>query len=515
MSGAETPRGRVSSRIARDREGLSFFGVRRPISADAVTSGIKHLSTSENPSTYIPPWTEPYIIGVAGNSGSGKTSVSQRIIQELNQPWTVLLSFDNFYKPLTPEQSAKAFNCEWDFDAPESMDIDMLVEKVESLKRGEKTEIPVYSFVKHNREERTTTVYGANVIILEGIYALYDERLRDLMDLKIFVDTDLDVCLSRRIMRDLVWRGRDFEGAMKQWETFVKPNAVRNVIPTINHADVVIPRGLDNTTAINLMIKHVQKQLAQKSMMHLQHLRELGLKSTFDLDALMKNKTVVLLPNNNHTRGIHSILFSRDTDRSDFIFYFDRISILLTETVIDHLTSYEPIVVPTSTGTYQGLRQTEEVIAVSVIRSGDCFMNSIKKTFPDISIGKLLIQLDSRTGEPQLHMEALPRNMTSIQKKKVVLFDAQVISGAAAIMAVQVLIDHKVKQSEIILCCYLCTEIGLRRIINVFPDIQVVIGKLSSLDDDGEPKWYNEEEFKDTFWPFRTRFIDSLYFGTK
>lgn len=494
----ESSKARRISRISPHHEdSSSFFNI----------ASVYEKSNTTNLS-YIPPWTEPYIIGMAGNSGSGKTSLSQKIIQEINQPWTVLLSFDNFYKPLSQEERQKAFNNEFDFDTPDSLDLALLYKVVKSLKNGEKTEIPIYSFNKHDRTNKTTTIYGANVIIIEGIYALYDQRLLDLMDIKIYVDTDLDICLARRLTRDILYRGRDLTGAMKQWEKFVKPNAVRYVNTTMSNANLIIPRGLDNSIAINLMIKHIQKQLALKSSLHLQSLKNLGV-NEFKIE---RYENLRLLRNNNHTRGINSILFNVSTERSDFIFYFDRIAILIIENAIESFKNYGTKTVTTK-GNYefQGLEHADEIIAVNIIRSGDCFMNSIKKTFPEISIGKLLIQSAALTGEPQLHFESLPPNLHEVNKK-ILLFDAQIISGAAAIMALQVLLDHKVRTEDIVLCSYLSTEIGLRRILNVFPKIGIVIGKLSNMDDNS--KWYNPEKFKDTDWCFRNRFIDSLYFGT-
>ena len=139
-------------------------------------------------------------------------------------------------------------------------------------------------------------------------------------------------------------------------------------------------------------------------------------------------------------------------------------------------------------------------------------MSSIKRSFPEISIGKLLIQSDSSTGEPQLHFESLPHNLTT--RGEIMLFDSQIISGAGAIMAIQVLLDHGVKESDIILISYLSTEIGIRRIVNVFPKVKIVIGKLSSMEDGDNQQWYNKERFLDSHWHFRNRFIDSLYFGT-
>lgn len=506
-------KGRRFSRISpKNNDSSSFFN-----SNDELDEPEPSLKSS-----YIPPWTEPYIIGVAGNSGSGKTSVSQKIIQELNQPWTVLLSFDNFYNPLNEDERKMAYANKFDFDMPHSFDLDLVYETVKSLKKGQKSSIPVYSFKLHNRTAKTTTIYGANVIIIEGIYALYDQRLLDLMDLKIYVDTDLDVCLARRLTRDILHRGRDLAGAMRQWETFVKPNAVRYVNPTMNNADLILPKGLENDIAINLMIKHIQKQLAMKSAMHLQHLKSLGVNTSFNVESVDNLK---LLPATNQTRGINSILFNKSTDRPDFIFYFDRISVLIIETAMELLDNYERREVGTSTRfpldlkaveaneyKFAGLHSRDDIIAVNIIRSGDCFMNSLMKTVPELSIGKLLIQSDSKTGEPQLHYDSLPKDISG-ESKKILLFDSQIISGAASIMAIQVLIDHKVKQENIILCTYLSTEVGLRRVKRVFPRAQVVIGKLSCMEED--VKWYNEEGFRDNHWHFRNRWVDSLYFGSE
>lgn len=466
------------------------------------------LLLQEQTTKYIPPWTKPYAVGIAGFSGSGKTAISQQIIAELNQPWTVLLSFDNFYKPLSPEESRQAFLSNHDFDRPESIDLDLAVSVISELKQGRKVQIPLYSFQHHARTDKHVTIYGANVIIIEGIYALYDPRLLELMDFKVFVDTDLDVCLARRLTRDIMYRGRDLQGTLVQWERFVKPNAVASVNPTMQNADLVIPKGLENTRAIELMIKHIQTQLAAKSAEHLKRLRKLGRGPPIDL-ARVAN--VSFLPHSTHTSGIHLILLRETTDRTDFIFYFDRVAMLLIEQALDKLQdNYQDKTIACCLGAaYAGLEQVNDVVAVSIIRSGDCFMNSIRKTFPAIPVGKLLIQSDSLTGEPQLHMELLPR---APAKSKYFLFDAQIISGAGAIMAIQVLLDHRIPQLNITLVCYLLTEVAIRRILHVFPEVTVVAGKVSNLSE-SLPK-YNPEGFRDGDWVFRNRFIDSLYFGT-
>lgn len=480
---------RRSSRIAPKGGEGSFFSLPNDIKEFR-----EHLHQDKE--RYVPPWTEPYIIGVAGPSGSGKTSVASKIIQEINTPWTVLLSLDNFYKPLTPEQSALAFQNKWDFDAPESIDLDLVYECVKSLKEGRKTQIPVYSFEKHSRvEDRTITIYGANVIIVEGIYGLYHEKLNSLMQMKVYVDTDLDICLARRLNRDILYRGRDLAGAMTQWHSTVKPNAERFVKPTMRNANLILPRGSDNVIAIEMLNKHIKKQLALKSEAHLEHLDQLT--SILDLN----NTNLKVLEKTNQTRGIYTILLDKKTKRDDFIFYFDRIATTLINKALE-FTSFETIEIETPLNIKMKTpAPSETAVAVNIIRSGDCFMHSLRKTLPEIAIGKLLIQSDSTTGEPQLHSESLPPNIEQ-KNTRILLLDAQVISGAAIIMSIQVLIDHGVDPSNITVVTYLATEIGLSRIMKAFKEVTVIVGEIGFHDKIESEGW------------FRKRFIDTDYFGT-
>lgn len=471
---------------------------------------------------YIPPWSSPYIIGIAGLSGSGKTTVAQDIIAAINEPWTVLLSLDNFYKELTAEQSAKAFLNEYDLDKPTSIDLDMVYECVKSIKQGKKTDIPVYSFAKHARlPDEKLTIYGANVVIVEGIYALYKPELLELMDCKVFVDTDIDVCYSRRLLRDILHRNRDIKGIIKQWDLFVKPNAVSNVLPTRANADVVIPRGSDNTIAVDMLIEHLKRQLHEKSLEHVRHLQSLG-----RIIAPVNWKNVHILENTNQLRAIKTIILNKASSTDDFIFYFNRIASILISKSLD-LAEYESGVALNRTITTPievTLRPEEtyflnqEIIAVSIIRSGDCFIRSLRRIIPAAKIGKMLIQTDSRTGEPQLHTEKLP----SLEKldgraSKVLLFDSQTISGAASIMAIKVLLDHGVKQEQIVLVNYTATETGIKRIMNTFPNVQVVVACIGKRKCDSTLQYDADNNTidvnSDSDWWMSTRFIDNIYFG--
>lgn len=491
-------------------------------------------SLSVEASHYIPPWSSPYIIGVAGLSGSGKTTVAQQIIDAINQPWTVLLSLDNFYKPLTPEQRQHAFNNEFDFDEPAALDLDLMYQCVKNLKEGKKTDIPVYSFANHDRTDQNLSIYGANVVIIEGILSLYDKQLLDLIDCKIFVDTDMDLCYSRRLLRDIVHRGRDLEGVIKQWDTFVKPNAVSYVLPTMNNADVVIPRGSDNVIAVNMLIEHIKKQLALKSKEHLHYLRILGqAKPAIDWSR------VHLLPLTNQLKVIKSIILDENTSNDDFIFYFNRLASILINEALNYIdyTSANILLPQQTITTPIGIAldpketyfQSRPVTGVSIVRSGDCFVSSLRKTIPAARIGKLLIQTDSRTGEPQLHTEKLPlcqmrgddnsnANICQMELKRtnVLLFDAQMISGAGVIMAIKVLLDHGWKQEDIIVVTYTSSRKSLTTLMTAFPQVQLVMGCISlegQLDNDELDR--NSDIYdKDSDWWMSTRYIDERYYGT-
>lgn len=159
--------------------------------------------------SYRPPWLALHFVGIAGGSGSGKSTFVRNIIEELNVPWVVVISLDSFYKVLTREQSQAAFRSEFDFDHPDALDWDLLFEVLRDVKAGKKVDIPIYSFAKHAREpDKVIPLYGANVIILEGIFALHDQRILDLLDMKVYLDTDPEECFQRRLKRDMEERGR-------------------------------------------------------------------------------------------------------------------------------------------------------------------------------------------------------------------------------------------------------------------------------------------------------------------
>ncbi|KAJ5476140.1 hypothetical protein N7475_001869 [Penicillium sp. IBT 31633x] len=435
---------------------------------------------------YAPPWQNLSIIGIAGSSGSGKTSVAMEIVKSLNLPWVVILVMDSFYKTLTPEQHHKAHSNEYDFDCPESIDFDLLVETLRDLKKGKKANIPVYSFADHQRQLQTTTLYSPRVIILEGILALHDPRIVDMLDVKIFVEADMDVCLGRRVLRDVRERGRDIDGIIKQWFDFVKPSYTKFVEPQRPISDIIIPRGIENKTAIDMVVKHIQRKLQEKSDEHSEELHKLGLIAA-----------KVDLPPNIHVSpltpqivGMNTILQNPETGQEDFVFYFDRLASILIERSLD-ITSYVSANVETPQGnTYLGLHPKGIVSAVAILRGGSCMETALKRSIPDCITGRVLIQTNEINEEPELHYLKLPPRIE--EHATVILMDSQMSSGGAALMAVRVLIDHGVKQPSIVFVTCAAGERGLKRLTAVYPNINVIVGRI---EEEGEPRWIEKRYF--------------------
>lgn len=209
----------------------------------------------------------PFVIGVCGGSASGKTTVCNRILESLSEDRrreVVIVSQDSFYKSLGPEDKALADRSEYNFDHPDAFDYELFEETVRRLSEGKSAQIPVYDFVTHmRRPDSDQVIMGADVIIVEGILNFFSPALRDMYNLKIFVDTDADTRLVRRIRRDILERGRDLNSILVQYERFVKPSFDDFIMPSKKYADIIIPRGGTNIVAINLLTEHIKMRLQE------------------------------------------------------------------------------------------------------------------------------------------------------------------------------------------------------------------------------------------------------------
>ena len=199
------------------------------------------------------------VIGIAGGSGSGKTTLMNNIVGRFADNITVL-SHDSYYKrhdDMTYEE-----RCQLNYDEPAALETDLMVRHLDQLRRGEAIDCPVYDFTVHNRSDETQRIEPRKVIIVEGILIFEDEELRRLMDIRIFVDTDADIRLCRRVKRDVNKRGRSLESVLTQYQETVKPMYEKYVEPSKKHAHILVPEGGKNAVALdlieNLIAKHIE-----------------------------------------------------------------------------------------------------------------------------------------------------------------------------------------------------------------------------------------------------------------
>lgn len=196
------------------------------------------------------------IIGIAGGTGSGKTTVVKKIVEALPPHFVAVVPLDSYYNDTShmTEEERRAIN----FDHPDAFDWQLLVKHVDLLRNGEAVEQPTYSYLKCNREKETVHVEPKPVIIIEGIMALLNKQLRDMMDLKIFVDTDSDERLIRNIQRDCVERGRTVKMVIDRYHKVLKPMHEQFIEPTKKFADLIIPLGGENKTGIHILKKYIE-----------------------------------------------------------------------------------------------------------------------------------------------------------------------------------------------------------------------------------------------------------------
>lgn len=206
----------------------------------------------------------PVIIGVTGGSGSGKTSVSRAIFDSLNGHSLLMIQEDSYYKnqdDISFDERVKV-----NYDHPNAFDTDLLIEQLGDLLEWKAIDVPVYDYVQHTRSKKTVHVEPKEVIIVEGILVLNDPRLRDLMDIKIFVDTDDDIRIIRRIQRDLEERGRSLQSVIDQYLSTVKPMYHQFIEPTKRYADIIVPEGGENQVAIDILVTKVRDIISKTNV---------------------------------------------------------------------------------------------------------------------------------------------------------------------------------------------------------------------------------------------------------
>ncbi|GAB4817832.1 hypothetical protein N2152v2_004878 [Parachlorella kessleri] len=368
----------------------------------------------------------------------------------------VMLSQDSFYRGLRDEEkdNLKDYN----FDHPDAFDSEALVQCMDELKAMKVVEVPIYDFTKHQRSQQTRRVPPANVIIIEGILVLHMEEIRERLNMKVFVDTDDDVRLARRIQRDVSVRGRDVGGVIDQYTKFVKPAFDQFVAPSRKFADIIIPwqRG-DNVVAIDLITEHIRMKLQQH-----------------DLRRIYPNLEVI--PSNFQIRGMHTIVRNHETDTTDFVFYADRLLRLVVEAGLGHLPFYEKTVITPTGHQYVGVDFAKKLCGVSIIRSGEAMENALRACCKGIKIGKILIhRIGDQVMSQEIVYEKLPQD---IAERYVLLMDPILGTGNSATHAIRVLLDKGVDEGKILFLSLIAAPEGIHRVCRDFPKVKVITSEI-------------------------------------
>lgn len=199
-----------------------------------------------------------FIIGIAGPTASGKSALAHNLLKELDAEHACVISADNYYKSL---DSIPLINGKWNFDHPDSLDHDLLASHLRSLLCGDFVDMPIYIHAEHARSDQKTRIGGYKIIIVEGMLIFTHEALRELMDIKIYVENPLDVCLERKITRDVTTRGRNMESVLDNYEQIVRPMFLKFVEPSKKYANLIVPQGGKNKIAIEIIKARFQEML--------------------------------------------------------------------------------------------------------------------------------------------------------------------------------------------------------------------------------------------------------------
>ncbi|KAG1668146.1 hypothetical protein FOA52_005138 [Chlamydomonas sp. UWO 241] len=420
----------------------------------------------------------PFIIGVAGGTASGKTTVCNLVAARLNDSCVVMLSQDSFYRNLTASEKALAQQQDYNFDHPDAFDRQLMMHCLKELQSGRAVDVPIYDFTQHARSaDQVRRVEPADVVIMEGILVLAMEEIRDMVHMKVFVDTDDDVRLARRIQRDVTVRGRDVAGVISQYTRFVKPAFDTFIGPSKRCADLIIPwhGSASNLVAIDLITEHIRTKLQQP-----------------ELRRFYPNLEV--LPSNFQIRGMHTIIRDCTTSKNDFVFYADRLIRLVVEAGLGFLPFVEHTVTTPAGVKYVGVDFARKLCGVSIIRSGESMENALRACCQGIKLGKILVHRDPRACLPdsptqkvsgrgasvpsrEIIYEKLP---SDIANRHVLLMDPVLSTGHVAVQAIEELLRKGVEEQRILFLCIIAAPEGVHHVCGRYPSIKVVTSEIES-----------------------------------
>ena len=369
------------------------------------------------------------------------------------------MSLDWFYHGLPDSVLPGSYN----FDHPDAFDFEALGSTLESMKTRQPVSVPKYDFARHSRvEDNAADLDAADVIIVEGILTFYDPLIRNLMHMKIFVDEDADICLSRRITRDVKSRGRSVDSILTQYTRFVKPAFERFILPTKRHADIVVPRGGDNLVAIDLIIKHIALKIRQE-----------------DLRKVFSN--LVVMSDSYQSRGLHTIVRDRNASRNDIVFYSNRLMRLLIEESLGLLPFQRRTVTTPSGNKFCGVGFVEGLAGVSLMPNGETMESSLRAVCNTVRIGKMLI---AEGGEKRVTYECLPEEL---EDKYILVLDPVLDSGERCETALARLMELGCREDRVLVLSLIVSPQAVTRICARFTKVQLVVSAIDKgIDADGK-----------------------------
>jgi uridine kinase len=398
-----------------------------------------------------------FFIGVTGASASGKTTVCTKIIDGLGSQRCALISLDWFYHGLPPNVRALEYN----FDHPDAFDFAALRETLEEMRMRRPVSIPMYNFAAHARDKSNCVKFGAaDVVIVEGILTCYDPEVREMMHMKIFVDEDPDICLARRVRRDVASRGRAVESILSQYENFVKPSFERYILPTKRYADIVIPRGGDNLVAIDLIVKHIALKIRQD-----------------DMRKLLPN--LVVMNDSYQARGLHTVFRDAQASREDFVFYSDRLIRLLVEEGLGLLPMERKHITTPTGASYYGVGFSSSGIAgVSLLPGGAAMENALRAVCANIRVGKMLITSPS----PDVRKVSYSKLPGGLSQRYVMLMDPVLNTGLGCVTAIEHLTGPEVGclEERITVLTLIASRQAVREVCARFPKSRLVVSAVDS-----------------------------------
>lgn len=398
-----------------------------------------------------------FLIGVSGGTASGKTSVCNRIVNDLGDMRVSVISMDSFYKSLPHSADPSSYN----FDHPDAFDYDVFTQCLSELVEGRSCNIPVYSFEKHSRLDETEKILPTPVVIVEGILIFHDERLRDLMHMKVFVDTDADTRLLRRIKRDIRERGRTYESVLHQYEKTVKPSYDEYIAPTKRFADIIIPHW-PNEAAVDMITQHI------RSKMGLSDLRR-------------QFTNLYLMAATATSRFLHTIVRNSTSSRTDFVFYADRLIRLLVEFGTSMIPFKERTVATPMGVEYPGIHMSlDKLCAVSMVRGGEAMETALTQVCKDVRIGKMLFRYPPLVGENAPPTASYVKLPVDIQDRFVFLLDPVIGRGMGVSSAIELLKSRGVEERKIIVLSLMASPDSIKTICRKFPSLKFVTTEIDS-----------------------------------